>query len=114
MKPANRMLTATLLAMSAAGVCAQAPQTPPAGERPQAEAPVQTPASDTLRLSRQQCVEIALQESPTIQIADLEVKRMDYSKKETLASLFPQIDFSGAYQRSIELQTVSMDMDGNK
>lgn len=68
--------------------------------------------TDTLRLSRQECVSIALQESPTIKVADLEVKRTDYSKKEILASLYPSIDFSGAYQRSIELQTVSMDMGG--
>ncbi len=71
----------------------------------------QTPV-DTLRLSREECVAIALQESPTVKVADLEVKRMDYSKKEVLASLFPSIDFSGAYQRSIELQTVSMNMGG--
>lgn len=67
---------------------------------------------DTLRLSREDCVAIALQGNPTIKIANLEVKRMDYSKKETLASVFPSIDFSGAYQRSIELQTVSMNMGG--
>ena len=71
-----------------------------------------TEKNDTLRLSREECVRIALQESPTVKVADLEVKRMDYSKKETLASLFPSIDFSGAYQRSIELQTVSMNMGG--
>ena len=71
----------------------------------------QTP-TDTLRLSREECVAIALQESPTIKVANLEVKRMDYSKKEVLANLFPSIDFTGAYQRSIELQTVSMNMGG--
>lgn len=74
-------------------------------------APAQTPA-DTLRLSREQCVEIALQDNPTIRVADLEVKRMDYSKKEVVANLFPAIDFSAAYQRSIELQTLSMNMGG--
>ena len=58
-----------------------------------------TEKSDTLRLSREECVRIALQESPTVKVADLEIKRMDYSKKETLASLFPSRDFSGAYQR---------------
>ena len=67
---------------------------------------------DTVRMSREECVSIALQESPTIKVANLEVKRMDYSKKEVLASLFPTIDFSGAYQRTIELQTVRMDMGG--
>ena len=75
-------------------------------------AAAQTAVPDTLRLSRQQCVAVALQDNPTIKVANLEVKRMDYSKKETLASLFPSIDFSGAYQRAIELQTVSMNMGG--
>lgn len=70
-------------------------------------------AGDTLRLSREDCIAIALQESPTVKIANLEVKRMDYSKKEILASLFPSIDFTGAYQRSIELQTLEMSMGGN-
>lgn len=68
--------------------------------------------TDSLTLSREQCVEIALQDNPTIKIADLEVKRVDYSKKEVLANLFPSIDFSVAYQRSIELQTLNMSMGG--
>lgn len=69
-------------------------------------------ANDTVRLSRNECVTIALQDNPTIRVADMEVKRMDYSKRETLANLFPNIDFSGAYQRTIKLQTVSMNMGG--
>lgn len=72
----------------------------------------QTARADTLALSLQQCVEIALQDNPTIKVADLEVKRMDYSKKEVLANLYPSIDFSVAYQRSIELQTLNMNMGG--
>lgn len=71
----------------------------------------QTP-KDTLRLSREQCVAISLQESPTIRVADMEVKRMDYSKKEVLANLFPTIDFSASYQRTIDLQTIRMNMGG--
>lgn len=66
----------------------------------------------TLTLSRQKCIEIALQDNPQIKIANLEVKRIDYSKKENLASLFPQIDFSVNYQRAIELQTINMNMGG--
>lgn len=72
----------------------------------------QTAATDTLRLSREECISIALQDNPTIHVADLEVKRVDYSKKEVLANLFPSIDFSVAYQRSIELQTINMNMGG--
>lgn len=71
-----------------------------------------TPQGENLTLSREECIEIALSQSPTVKVADLEVKRYDYSKKETLASLFPQIDFQLAYQRSIELQTIRMDMGG--
>lgn len=73
---------------------------------------VATAQTDTLRLSREQCVDIALQDNPTIRVADLEVKRMDYSKKEVLANLFPSIDFTGAFQRSIELQTLNMNFGG--
>lgn len=63
-------------------------------------------------LTRQQCLEIALRDNPTVLIADMEVKKVNYAKKETLAKLFPQIDFSASYQRSIELQTIRMNMGG--
>ncbi len=67
---------------------------------------------ELLTLSRQQCVEIALRDNPTVRIANMEIKKVNYAKKETLASLFPSIDFSAAYQRSIELQTIRMNMGG--
>ncbi len=63
-------------------------------------------------MSLSECIEIALSDNPTIRVADIEVRRADYSKRETLANLLPRIDFSGAYQRSIELQTIRMDMGG--
>ncbi|MDE6218818.1 MAG: TolC family protein, partial [Muribaculaceae bacterium] len=68
--------------------------------------------SRVLVLSKKECIAIALQESPTVKVADLEVKRMDYSKKETRAALFPTVDFQGTYQRAIELQTIRMNMGG--
>ena len=68
------------------------------------------PVATTLPLTREQCIEIALQDNPTIKVADMELKRVDYSKREVIASLFPAIDFSLAYQRAIELQTINMDM----
>lgn len=68
--------------------------------------------AETITLSRQRCIEIALQDNPTVKIADWEIKKVDYAKKETLASVFPSIDFTGAYQRSIELQTIRMDLGG--
>ena len=68
--------------------------------------------AETLTLSREECVEIALRDNPTVRVADMEVKKVNYAKKETLASVFPSIDFSGNYQRSIELQTIRMNMGG--
>lgn len=67
---------------------------------------------DSIPISREECIDIALSQSPTIRIADLEVKRVDYSKRETIGNLLPQIGFSLSYQRSIELQTIRMNMGG--
>lgn len=71
-----------------------------------------TVSGDTLRLSREECISIALRDNPTVKVADMEVKRMDYSRKEVLGALFPSIDFGVNYQRTIELQTMSMNMGG--
>lgn len=63
-------------------------------------------------LSREDCIRIALDKSPTIRVADLEVQRVEYAKKETQSGLYPTIDFQAAYQRAIELQTIRMNMGG--
>lgn len=68
--------------------------------------------AESVTLSRKECLEIALKDNPTVKIAEWEVKKVDYAKKETLAGVFPSIDFSGAYQRNIDLQTIRMDMGG--
>lgn len=74
----------------------------------------QTPdsAARIMRLPLEQCVEIALCDNPSIKVNDMEITRSDYSKKENLAQLFPQISFGGNYQRTIELQTINMNMGG--
>lgn len=68
--------------------------------------------AELLTLSREQCIEIALRDNPTVKVADMEVKKVNYAKKEVLAGIFPSIDFSSSYQRSIELQTIRMNMGG--
>lgn len=67
---------------------------------------------DTLSLTLNQALEIALTENPTIRVADREITKQEYAKKGTYASLFPQIDFSASYQRTIEKQTMYMDVEG--
>lgn len=65
-------------------------------------------ASDTLTLTLDECLRIALNENPTIKVADMEIERVDYSKKETIGQLFPEISFGGQYSRTIEKQAMSM------
>lgn len=67
---------------------------------------------DSVVISREECLDIALSQSPSIRIADMEVKRVNYTKRETIGNLLPQIGFSLSYQRSIELQTIRMNMGG--
>ncbi len=64
--------------------------------------------TDTLTLSLEECIQIGLSTSPTVKVADMEVTRVEYSKKEVIGSLLPTIAFNGAYTRTIERQTMSM------
>ena len=68
--------------------------------------------ASSVMLSLDKCIEIALDGNPSVKVADMEIKRYDYSKKETLAALFPQIDFGLQYTRAIELQSLKMNFDG--
>lgn len=66
-------------------------------------------ATDTLRLSLDDCIRIALNENPTIKVAEMEITKVDYSKKEVLGQLLPTVTFSGSYQRTLAKQTMYMD-----
>ncbi len=65
-------------------------------------------ADSVLYLDMDKALTIALSESPTIKVADIEVKKKDYSKRETIAGLLPKIDASASYQRSIKKQRMYM------
>ena len=62
-------------------------------------------------LSLDQALEIALSENVAVKVADKEIERSEYAKRGTYASLFPQIDGSAAFQRTIEKQVMYMDFD---
>ncbi len=66
--------------------------------------------NDTLKLSLDQCISIALSENPSIKVADMEIERMDYSKKEVIGQLLPSISFAGQYSRTLEKQTMYLNM----
>ena len=67
----------------------------------------ETPVQITL----EQALQIALSENVSVKVADMEIERTGFAKKGTYASLFPQIDVSGAYQRTIKKQVMYMDFD---
>ena len=48
-------------------------------------------AQDTISLSLPQAITIALSENPTIKIADKEIKRVEYNKKEKYGALLPNV-----------------------
>ncbi len=68
-------------------------------------------ADSTLHLTLDDALRIALSENITVQVADKEIERTGYAKKGSYASLFPQIDMSGTYQRTIKKQVMYMDID---
>ena len=69
-------------------------------------------AQDSLIISLDQAIEIALEESNSIEIADLTIEKTGYSKKGTYAALYPNINASGSYQRTIKKQIMAMDFGG--
>ena len=84
-------------------------------EQPKTEAQLileQADSSDTpVIITLEQALEIALSENISVKVADMEIKRTEYAKKGTYAALFPQIDVTGAYQRTIKKQVMYMDFD---
>ena len=60
-----------------------------------------TGLSAQMRLTLSEAVDLALSENPTIRVAELEVARYDYVKRQTWGALLPQITAGGSYTRSI-------------
>lgn len=64
--------------------------------------------SGTLRLTLDRAIEIALDENPTIRIAEEDIRLKEMTKLETTLGLLPEANLSGSYQRTIEKQTMVM------
>ena len=72
----------------------------------------QAQGSEVLHLTLDQALEIALSENNTIKIADMTVEKTGYAKKGSYAALYPNINVSGSYQRTLLKQVMVMDMGG--
>ena len=81
---------------------------PAIGKAQQLDTPAIPKDSMNLDLTLNKALEIALAESPSVKIANHEVKKVEYSRKGVLASLFPQIDFGADYSRTIKKQVMYM------
>lgn len=70
-------------------------------------------AQDSVHVNLQQAIEIALNDNPTIKIANRNIESKKYSKDEQIAALFPTVSGSGSYQRTVKKQKMTMEMGGN-
>ena len=62
-------------------------------------------------LTLDQAIQIALSENIAVRVADKDIERAEYARKGTYASLFPQLDGSSSYSRTIKKQVMYMDFD---
>ena len=69
-------------------------------------------SDEPLVITLDDALKIALSENVAVKVADLEIKRSQYAKKGAYAALYPQIDLTGSYQRTIKKQIMYMTMAG--
>ena len=81
-----------------------------AAQEPQAVEKADTVGAPVV-ITLEQALQIALSENLSVKVADMEIRRTEYAKKSTYSSLFPQVDLSGSYQRTIKRQVMYMDVD---
>lgn len=55
-----------------------------------------------VKLDLQTAIQIALDENPTIKVADMEIERQQYVRKETIGNHLPQVSVSGNYSHALK------------
>ena len=75
------------------------------------EAAVSESADAPVVITLEDALKIGLSENVSVKVADMEIERTGFAKKGTYAALFPQIDASGSFQRTIKKQVMYMDFD---
>ena len=64
-------------------------------------------AQQKLELTLDEAIGIALSDNPTVQVANLEIERYDYVRKQALSSLYPQVDASAQYSLALRRQEMA-------
>lgn len=65
-------------------------------------------AQETLNLTLDKALEIALADNPTIKVADQEIVLKKEANREVLWSLLPEVNLAGSFSHTIEKQTFAM------
>ena len=65
-------------------------------------------AQDTLRVTLQDAVRIALSDNPTIKVAGQEIQLKKEARREAYAGLFPEASLVASYSRAIKKQSFAM------
>jgi outer membrane protein TolC len=60
-----------------------------------------------LVVTLEEAIDLALSDNPTITVANTEIERYDYVKKQVVSSLYPQIDASAQYALAIRKQEMT-------
>lgn len=68
---------------------------------------VSVAGAQPVSLSLTKALEIALSDNPTIRVADLEIERQDWVKKQSVGNLLPSVSVSGQYSYSIVKQEMA-------
>ncbi len=67
-------------------------------------------AQAQLKLTLEDAVRIALDENPTLKVAEMEIERFDYVKKTTIGSHLPQLSIDTRYNYNAKAQQMSKSM----
>ncbi len=65
-------------------------------------------AQDTLRISLQEAIQIALSENPTIKVADQEIQLKKEANREVIWGLLPEVSLVGNFNHTIEKQSFAI------
>lgn len=66
------------------------------------------------KITLDQAIEIALSESNTIKIAEMTIEKTGYAKKGSYSALYPNINITGNYQRTLKKQVMVMDFNNQQ
>ncbi len=61
-----------------------------------------TAQEEVVKIDLPTAIQIALDENPTIKVANLEIERQTYVRRETIGSHLPQVSATGSYSRAIK------------